>query len=284
MKCTNPACGADIAPGSRFCGKCGTLVAPASAPAAHCTHCGNPLVPGSKFCGKCGASAKPAAAPPKPSASLNTEFAEAPADHPHSGAVTKAKSSTQAMQLAIVALAISLCIAFTGLAGNFLLSRATERFANSEYFTELDDELAPVLGSTSTKRLLKDIMVALIKDDSSRFAEVITEVIGASGLSDDGLTSLIAGGMASQIFSEARAMLKEEAGKYWTVLLFMAYGKDLLKLGLILLIPSAAACFLLGVEYEDVDRLHMSSVKTLASAWMVLICAGTALVLMKLPF
>ncbi len=46
MNCTN--CGADNAPGQRFCGECGTRLATA------CPSCGASNAPGQKFCGGCG--------------------------------------------------------------------------------------------------------------------------------------------------------------------------------------------------------------------------------------
>jgi class 3 adenylate cyclase/tetratricopeptide (TPR) repeat protein len=46
MTCSN--CGADNAPGTKFCTECGTSLAPA------CPACGNPLKGGEKFCGECG--------------------------------------------------------------------------------------------------------------------------------------------------------------------------------------------------------------------------------------
>ncbi|MDP9343576.1 MAG: AAA family ATPase [Actinomycetota bacterium] len=69
MVCSN--CGADNAPGTKFCTECGTPLVRA------CPVCGNPLKGGEKFCGECGerleAATSPAAAtgaepPPQPEA------------------------------------------------------------------------------------------------------------------------------------------------------------------------------------------------------------------------
>ncbi len=45
-------CHANNPAGAKFCGNCGTPLAPPKA--AHCTQCGNTLAPGAKFCGNCG--------------------------------------------------------------------------------------------------------------------------------------------------------------------------------------------------------------------------------------
>src|SRR5688500_18045299 len=44
-----PACDATIPPGQRFCGRCGTRLAPA------CPACGAENPPANRFCGHCGA-------------------------------------------------------------------------------------------------------------------------------------------------------------------------------------------------------------------------------------
>ena len=66
MKCPN--CGNEVMEGKKFCGKCGTKIELAAAPApavkaSVCPHCNSPVTPGKKFCGKCG---KPLAAVPAP--------------------------------------------------------------------------------------------------------------------------------------------------------------------------------------------------------------------------
>ena len=43
-------CGAELKPGVKFCGECGTPVPRER----HCTNCGTKLAPGVKFCGECG--------------------------------------------------------------------------------------------------------------------------------------------------------------------------------------------------------------------------------------
>lgn len=45
-----PKCGAEIAPGAKFCGECGS---PAEA-SGKCPNCGHDNEPGTKFCGMCG--------------------------------------------------------------------------------------------------------------------------------------------------------------------------------------------------------------------------------------
>ena len=46
------ACHASNPPGAKFCGSCGTPLAPPKV--GHCTQCGNTLAPNAKFCGNCG--------------------------------------------------------------------------------------------------------------------------------------------------------------------------------------------------------------------------------------
>ena len=45
------SCQADVAVGAKFCGSCGTATAPK---VANCTKCGTELAPGAKFCADCG--------------------------------------------------------------------------------------------------------------------------------------------------------------------------------------------------------------------------------------
>ncbi len=54
-----PKCQAAVAPGTKFCGNCGTAM-PAG---ASCAKCQAPLAPGTKFCGNCGAAVAAAACP-----------------------------------------------------------------------------------------------------------------------------------------------------------------------------------------------------------------------------
>ncbi len=58
MKCSN--CGSDIPPGFKFCGNCGTKLAP------QCPGCGAEVPEGFKFCGQCGTPLQGAAPPPPP--------------------------------------------------------------------------------------------------------------------------------------------------------------------------------------------------------------------------
>jgi class 3 adenylate cyclase/tetratricopeptide (TPR) repeat protein len=66
---TCPSCGADNAPGKRFCTECGTALRLA------CPSCGAALAGGEKFCGECGApiAAAPTVAPPAPAAAPAAE-------------------------------------------------------------------------------------------------------------------------------------------------------------------------------------------------------------------
>src|SRR5439155_19305963 len=56
------SCGAQNAPGQKFCGECGTPLA------SLCPSCGTQNAPGQKFCGECGAAlaAQPSEVPPPP--------------------------------------------------------------------------------------------------------------------------------------------------------------------------------------------------------------------------
>ena len=54
MACS--ACGADLLPGAKFCGECGTPTA------ASCRVCGTELTPNLKFCPECGTPVATAAA------------------------------------------------------------------------------------------------------------------------------------------------------------------------------------------------------------------------------
>jgi hypothetical protein len=46
---TCPKCQSVVAPGSKFCGNCGTNMGPTL-----CPKCNTPVAPGAKFCGSCG--------------------------------------------------------------------------------------------------------------------------------------------------------------------------------------------------------------------------------------
>ena len=59
MTCAN--CGADNPAGQKFCGECGSPLAPAA-----CPNCGAENAPGQKFCGECGTPLGAAAAAPAP--------------------------------------------------------------------------------------------------------------------------------------------------------------------------------------------------------------------------
>jgi len=53
LKC--PKCGQKLAPGAKFCARCGTRTPAASAPiGSFCTNCGAKIAPGTHFCVKCG--------------------------------------------------------------------------------------------------------------------------------------------------------------------------------------------------------------------------------------
>src|SRR5262244_11247 len=61
-----PSCGFDNPAGMRFCGQCGTALAP------RCPTCGTEAPAGFRFCGQCGASLAPAAAAPPTAPSVPT--------------------------------------------------------------------------------------------------------------------------------------------------------------------------------------------------------------------
>ena len=49
-----PECGAEVAPGKRFCGECGTKLETEAPKTRTCPECGTEVEPGKRFCGECG--------------------------------------------------------------------------------------------------------------------------------------------------------------------------------------------------------------------------------------
>ncbi len=71
MKC--PQCQLESPPGFKFCGQCGSKLAPV------CAHCGTENPPGFKFCGECGQPLGAAPAPPPPAPPVAAEPPAPPA-------------------------------------------------------------------------------------------------------------------------------------------------------------------------------------------------------------
>ena len=51
---TCPECGAEVAPGKRFCGECGAKIEVEAPKPRTCPGCGMEVEPGKRFCGECG--------------------------------------------------------------------------------------------------------------------------------------------------------------------------------------------------------------------------------------
>ena len=297
MKCE---CGAEIAAGARFCGKCGKLVS--EPPKSYCGKCGAQLYPSAKFCGKCGA---PSSSPEIISdpisrcskcgksfwgvGSLCDSCKKAEtydgswlgtikekAEPARKWVDSKVTDMKRAKQLVIVALVVGLCIAFAGLAGKIAMGRLSANMRNAGIFSGMDSELGGVLNRSAGNAITK-LIVSMIKNDSSGFVRTINQLTNIAGsMAGDpygmnGLGSMLFGSFAQEAFSEIRAQLIQEAGAYWPLLQAMAYYRELLTVGLIIAFAAAILWFLLGGKINDVMTLSMMPVLYVGAGWIVLV-------------
>ena len=195
---------------------------------------------------------------------------------------SKVTDKKRAKQLVIIALVVGLCIAFAGLAGKLAMGTLSANMRKTEFFSGLDSEMGGIFNRSAGNTITK-LMISMIKNDSSGFVSLITQLTNAAGtMAGDpygmnSLGSILIGSFAQEAFAETRAQLMQQAGAYWPLLRAMAYYRELLTIGLIIAFVAAILWFLLDGKISDVMTLNMMPVLFIGAGWFVLVIILTAL-------
>lgn len=277
MRCT---CGAEIRPGTRFCGKCGRPVANEG---LRCPHCSSTLTPGAGFCGKCGTRISPAITPtPSPApAPTPAPTPSAAAAAPRFFSMPSALDRTRIKKLLLIILIIGLSLLATGLAGKIVMDTVSSQAMASGIFPT-DDVFGGYVNSYSNQLLTK-FFVSIVRNDSSVFSNTMGQMTGFAGnLAGDasGLGGMLFSAVLPGMFDDMRASLQESAGPLWILLRIMAYYSEILTIGIIATIAAGVLLFLMKARFRDIITLRLKWLLVAGGVWSGLIL----LVSIILPF
>ncbi len=156
--------------------------------------------------------------------------------------------------LAVIALAVGLCVLAAGIAGKMEMERITDEVMSANYFGFLGNGSSGLIRTLNRfigKHLLR-LTVALIKNDPSGFVRIakdisgiLSAIPGVSGLVDLFLGSFIEDA-ALDMFQKARQMMLDSAGARMPLMQFAACYSELLWIGGILSGAALVLCLLTG--------------------------------------
>ena len=183
----------------------------------------------------------------------------------------------------IVAFVIGFCALTAGISGRIVMGKITDQTMSSfdksseGEMQEIGHLLNRSMGKTSV-----NLVVSLIKNDSSGFVKVTKDVLksigsamGSSGMIDL-LVEWLGTESAQEAFEYTRNQLVESAGVYMPLLQFAAYYHELLLIGGILAGVSLLLWFLTGGNLKSLKGMKI--LLAIAVIWIIVVVVLTILV------
>lgn len=239
-------CGKPVDMNGRFCGKCGQPYPnfdtsaklhnnPSDLKTRYCGNCGAVLGLNSKYCGKCG---KICSGIDK----LNESIAR--------------KSNSKLTILAVV-FSIGLCLIITGIIGNILLSQTTKSIKDSIVSSMgIYDGALNYLSGGIPSASVTDMVIAIVRNDKASFFEASKKFISTAdsivdlGFSVSDMTNSFLRPFIEEEFPRIRQEVKNAAGKYWILLLFVSFSNVYIVLGLVISVVTGILIYKNGLPKE----------------------------------